>query len=60
MKKGAFIFLTIFFKNLKATSDDHHWMMTSIEEFQEMVFNVINTQSLVTDYQEILLILIIL
>ena len=29
--------------NVKPTSDDYHWMMTSIEEFQEMVQGVINT-----------------
>jgi hypothetical protein len=34
-------------KNIKPTSDDYHWMMTCIEEFKEMVLNVINTQSLV-------------
>lgn len=32
---------------VKPTSDDYHWMMTSIEESEELVMNCMNTQGLV-------------
>lgn len=39
---------------MKPTSDDAHWMMTSIEETEEQVLNCINTQSLIArEYRKI-------
>ncbi len=34
-------------QNVKPTSDDYHWMMTNIEEFQEIVQAVTNTQTMI-------------
>jgi len=33
---------------LKPTSDDLHWMLTSIEEFEELVLNCVNTQKMIS------------
>jgi hypothetical protein len=32
---------------IRPTSDDLHWMLTSIEEFEELVLNCVNTQKMV-------------
>ncbi|CAD8169691.1 unnamed protein product [Paramecium pentaurelia] len=32
---------------IKPTSDDYHWLMTSIEESEELVMNCMNTQGLI-------------
>ena len=29
------------------TSEDKHWMLTNIEEFEELVLNCVNTQKMV-------------
>ncbi|KRX04785.1 Armadillo-type fold [Pseudocohnilembus persalinus] len=34
-------------QGIKPISDDQHWMVTAIEEFQEQILNCINTQSLI-------------
>ncbi len=34
-------------QNVKPTSEDLHWMLTSIEEFQELVLKCVNTQRLI-------------
>jgi len=34
-------------ERIKPTSDDFHWMITNIEEIQEMVLHCVNTQQLI-------------
>lgn len=34
-------------KGIKPTSDDEHWMLTSIEEFNELVLSCVNTQKMI-------------
>jgi len=33
---------------IRPTSDDLHWMLTSIEEFEELVLNCVNTQKMIS------------
>lgn len=32
---------------IKPTSDDEHWMLTSVEEFDELVLSCVNTQKMI-------------